>query len=70
MKYQSSAYKVGTGLRSSHYSYLEQRPATEASWFEAASEDYLYTHGRPLEILKIIRLKMKFCFRIELVALD
>ncbi|MGE5086174.1 MAG: DUF692 domain-containing protein [Bacillota bacterium] len=55
MKYQSSAYKVGTGLRSSHYSYLEQRPATEASWFEATSEEYLDTRGRPFEILKMVR---------------
>lgn len=55
MKYQSSAYKVGTGLRSAHYSYLEQRPGTEASWFEATSEDYLDTYGRPFEILKLIR---------------
>lgn len=55
MKYQSSVYKLGTGLRSSHYSYLEQRPATEASWFEAASDEYLDTRGRPFEMLKMIR---------------
>lgn len=46
---------VGVGLRSEHYGYLQQRPATDIRWFEALTENYLDTRGRPYEILKIIR---------------
>jgi uncharacterized protein (UPF0276 family) len=41
---------VGVGLRTAHYTHiLEQSP--EVAWFEVLSDNYLYTRGRPLEIL-------------------
>jgi uncharacterized protein (UPF0276 family) len=41
---------VGVGLRTAHYTHiLEQAP--EVAWFEVLSDNYLYTRGRPLEIL-------------------
>ncbi|MBO9666327.1 MAG: DUF692 domain-containing protein [Bdellovibrio sp.] len=55
MKYQSSSYRVGMGLHPSHYSYLEQRPATEVAWFAASSEKYLDSRGRALETLQQVR---------------
>lgn len=45
----------GLGLRSTHYSYLEQRPATAAGWFEIISENYFRTRGRPRKTLELIR---------------
>lgn len=51
----SRTHKVGLGLRKPHYSYLETRPQTEAAWFEAITENYLNSRGRPLEMLKLIR---------------
>lgn len=41
----------GVGLRSCHYDHvLERRPAVD--WFEALTENYLGTGGRPLEVLE------------------
>lgn len=45
----------GLGLRSPHYSYLEQKPATSVGWFEVISENYFRTQGRPRKILETIR---------------
>lgn len=43
----------GVGLRPTHYSYvLEQRPKVD--FFEAITENYLDTQGRPLEMLKLV----------------
>lgn len=41
---------IGIGLRTRHYSeILSSFPAVD--WFEVLSDNYLYTRGRPLEIL-------------------
>lgn len=46
---------IGVGLRPTHYPYLEPRPPTKVSWFEAISENYMDTLGRPLTMLELIR---------------
>lgn len=46
---------VGVGLRSAHFPRLLERPCTPVRWFEAISENYMDTEGRPLEVLKRIR---------------
>lgn len=46
---------VGVGLRSTHYGYLETSPRTKIDWFEALTENYLDTGGRPRDILKLVR---------------
>lgn len=51
----SSAHKVGLSLRPLHYPYLEQRPSTDVSWFEATSENYFNSQGHPMEMLNFIR---------------
>lgn len=45
----------GMGLRTDHYPYLETRPKTSVKWFEAVSENYMDTEGRPMQILELIR---------------
>lgn len=47
---------VGVGLRSEHYPHLLQRPRTAAAWFEAISENYMDSAGRPLSVLETVRL--------------
>jgi uncharacterized protein len=46
---------VGVGLRSAHYPRLLERPRTKVRWFEALSENYMGSEGRPLEALLKIR---------------
>ncbi len=46
---------TGVGLRPTHYPYLELRPQTNIQWFEAISENYMDTEGRPLDMLQLIR---------------
>jgi len=46
---------VGVGLRSAHFPALLGRPRTRVRWFEAISENYMDSEGRPLEVLKKIR---------------
>jgi uncharacterized protein (UPF0276 family) len=46
---------IGVGLRPTHYPYLEPRPQTNVTWFEAISENYMDTKGRPLDMLELIR---------------
>ena len=46
---------IGVGLRPTHYPYLEPRPQTQVSWFEAISENYMDSQGRPLDMLELIR---------------
>lgn len=46
---------LGIGLRSVHYAHLLEEPQTQIRWFEAISENYMGTQGRPLEILEKIR---------------
>jgi len=46
---------IGAGLRPTPYPNLEPRPQTRISWFEAMSENYMDTKGRPLDMLELIR---------------
>src|SRR5437879_543414 len=47
---------VGVGLRSAHFPRLLRRPfESPVRWFEAISENYMDSFGRPLEVLKKIR---------------
>lgn len=46
---------VGVGLRSVHFPRLLDRPRTPVRWFEAISENYMDSGGRPLEVLGKIR---------------
>lgn len=47
--------RVGVGLRPAHYSHLLSRPRTASRWFEAISENYMDSEGRPLEVLLAVR---------------
>ncbi len=47
--------RVGVGLRPTHYPHLEARPPTSMTWFEAISENYMDSEGRPLQMLELIR---------------
>jgi uncharacterized protein (UPF0276 family) len=46
---------VGVGLRSAHFPHLLGRPRVAVKWFEALSENYMDSEGRPLEVLLKIR---------------
>jgi hypothetical protein len=46
---------VGAGLRSVHFPHLLERPRVAVDWFEALSENYMDSEGRPLEVLLKIR---------------
>lgn len=46
---------VGVGLRTDHYSYLEESPETQVDFFEALIENHMNSQGRPLKILEHIR---------------
>lgn len=52
---ETAANAVGVGLRSEHYPHLVERPRTTVAWFEAISENYMDTAGRPLSILENVR---------------
>ena len=45
----------GVGLRSEHYPYLELHRPKAIRWFEAVSENYMHSYGRPRQILNVIR---------------
>jgi uncharacterized protein (UPF0276 family) len=45
----------GLGLRSPHYTFLENRPNICAGWFEVISENYFRTRGKPRKILEFRR---------------
>jgi len=47
--------KIGVGLRPTHYPHLENQPKLEVNWFEAISENFMDSNGRPLEMLEFIR---------------
>jgi uncharacterized protein (UPF0276 family) len=46
---------VGVGLRPVHYPWLRREPRTGVGWFEAISENYMDTAGRPLATLEFLR---------------
>jgi len=47
--------KIGVGLRSAHYPHLVTRPDTRVDWFEALSENYMDSEGRPIHVLETVR---------------
>lgn len=47
--------QIGLGLRTDHYPHLLEKPNTSLQWFEAISENYMDSQGRPLEILEKVR---------------
>lgn len=51
---------IGVGLRPIHYPHLEQNPKTSVDWFEAISENYMNTSGRPLAMLLKVRENYPF----------
>lgn len=46
---------IGVGLRPPHYSFLESAEETAVQWFEALSENYMDSQGRPRAILRKVR---------------
>lgn len=54
-----SSCAVGVGLRKEHYTYLlSQSPHFETiavDWFEILTENYLFTQGRPRQVLDALR---------------
>ena len=46
---------VGVGLRRVHYPHLTQKQKIRINWFEAVSENYMDTRGRPFDVLECIR---------------
>ncbi|MEI7011516.1 DUF692 domain-containing protein [Leptospira licerasiae] len=46
---------IGVGLRKEHYPYLRKGEPVRISWFEAITENYMDTQGRPLEMLESVR---------------
>lgn len=47
--------RLGVGLRSAHYPHLEAHKPKVAEWFEAISENYMDSLGRPREMLRRLR---------------
>lgn len=45
----------GLGLRAQHFPYLEGHKPRVARWFEAISENYLDSYGRPRQMLRKVR---------------
>lgn len=46
---------VGVGLRTEHYSRLEESLETKVDFFEALTENHMNSEGRPLKILERVR---------------
>ncbi|TGK12915.1 DUF692 domain-containing protein [Leptospira fletcheri] len=46
---------IGVGLRSEHYPYLRQNKPEKISWFEAITENYMDSEGKPLLMLENLR---------------
>jgi len=52
----SHSYPVlGAGLRTRHFAHLLERPRTRIEWFEAISENFMNSRGRPLRVLEAVR---------------
>lgn len=47
--------QIGVGLRPTHYPFLENDPELKVDFFEALSENYMESEGRPLDMLLKIR---------------
>ncbi len=50
-----SDFYGGVGLRATHYPHLLEHGAGSVKWFEAISENYMDSFGRPRKILQMIR---------------
>ncbi|MBL8020654.1 MAG: DUF692 domain-containing protein [Leptospirales bacterium] len=46
---------VGLGLRREHYPFLLENRPRVAGWFEAISENYMDSEGRPMAVLEHVR---------------
>ncbi|TGK01251.1 DUF692 domain-containing protein [Leptospira langatensis] len=46
---------IGIGLRKEHYPYLKQEAPVRVSWFEAITENYMDSKGKPLAMLEKVR---------------
>ena len=46
---------AGVGLRPTHFPYLQSNPDIEVKWFEAVSENYMASFGRPRLMLQKLR---------------
>lgn len=55
-------HKVGISLQPPHYNYLEQKPATRAAWLEAPLEEFIFSKGRPAEVLRNLRRDYPIAF--------
>ncbi len=53
---------IGVGLRSEHYTDLENSLETNVNWFEALTENHLDSKGRPFEILERVRQQYPLSF--------
>ena len=53
---------VGVGLRTEHYSRLEESLETKVDFFEALTENHMNSAGRPLKILERIRADYPLSF--------
>lgn len=51
----SSSILVGVGLRHLHFPYYENNGPIEVDFFEAISENFIHTRGRPFYILEKMR---------------
>lgn len=45
----------GAGLRREHYEFLESKEPHSVEWFEAISENYMDSSGRPRRMLELVR---------------
>ena len=45
----------GAGLRREHYEFIESNEPHSVEWFEAISENYMDSAGRPRRILELVR---------------
>ncbi len=64
----STPLKLGLGLRPTHFPYLESEKPVRVDWFEATSENYMNTQGRPLEIL--LQLRERFPIALHGVSMS
>ncbi|MCB0393859.1 MAG: DUF692 domain-containing protein [Bdellovibrionales bacterium] len=59
---------VGVGLRTPHYPYLLSGEPVRIDWFEAISENYMDSFGRPRSILR--KLRESYDFSLHGVSLN
>lgn len=48
-------FSAGIGLRTQHFPHIENRGRIRVDWFEAISENFIDTRGRPFRILEKLR---------------